>query len=46
MDVEFINRQYLIYALQSKILIYKGAMSGELFKTIQVASHLYSYSLW
>jgi len=46
MDVEYMNRHYLIYALQSRILIYKGAMNGELFHSIPVVSPLYSYCLW
>ena len=52
-DVRFINRNYILYALDTKIQIYKGITNGELLNTIAVAQlldpiqliPLYSYSL-
>lgn len=32
--VEYINRNYILYAMMSKIQIYKGLTNGELYYTV------------
>lgn len=34
LQVEYINRLYIVYATHDKIQIYKGVINGELFKSI------------
>ena len=55
-EIEFINRNYILYGLRTKIVIYKGWSMGELHQSIDIPTiyypmmqdtsiPLYSYSL-